>query len=209
MKDKNRLLSGSRTGLAAAVVFALCAVIAAQGPVTGAIFTTNADGTFVNGNVYDDAQDPYINGGPRANAKSCTAPGLPNGDYYFQVTDPSGSTLLSSDDIENRRVTVSGGLISAYGGNHSTGSGRCGDVTVRLFPFSATPNEGGEYKVWMTPVASYSAGSGAFGFLPQSSKTDNFKVTPAAQDTDGDGIPDVDDKCPTLYDPTNVCYTPR
>jgi hypothetical protein len=195
--------------LPAAFVFGLCAVIAAQGPVTGAVFTTNADGTFVNGNVYDDAHQPYVNGGPRANATSCAAPGLANGDYYFQVTDPSGSVLLSSDSIDNRRVTVSGGLISAYGGTHAVGVGRCGDVTVQLFPFSATPNEGGEYKMWMTPVASYQAGGGVFGFVHRSSKTDNFKVTAVQQDSDGDGIPDVDDNCPLFYDPTNVCYTVR
>jgi hypothetical protein len=195
--------------LPAALVFGLCAAMAAQGPVSGAIFTTNADGTFVNGNVYDDRNQPFLNGGPRANAASCTAAGLPDGDYYFQVTDPSGSTLLSNDDIDQRRVTVSGGLITSYAGSHATGIGRCSDITVQLFPFEATPNEGGEYKVWMTPVASFSSGQGVFGFLQKQSKTDNFKVTPPVEggDSDGDGIPDVDDNCPDVYDPSNGCYT--
>lgn len=190
-------------------VLGLCAAMAAQGSISGAIFSTNAEGTFVNANVYDDRNEPYLNGGPRANAKSCTAAGLPNGDYYFQVTDPSGATLLSTDGIDDRRFTVSGGVITAYAGTHSTGVGRCGDITVQLFPFDATPNEGGEYKAWVTPVANYAPASGAYGFVHKYSKTDNFKVTAPAgsPDSDGDGIPDVDDACPYYYDPTNTCYT--
>lgn len=189
-----------------AVVFGVCAAIGAQG-ISGAVFTTNAGGTFVNGNVYDDSTQPYINGGPRPNS-DCSAAGLPNGDYYFQVTDPSGGELLSTDAIEQRRFTVTGGIITTYGGTHAQGTGRCADVTIQLAPFSATPNEGGEYKVWVTPVDRYVAGSGVHGFVQRYSKTDNFKVAPAT-DSDGDGIPDVDDKCPDKYDPTNGCYSLR
>lgn len=188
---------------------AVSAVVASELAGAGAVFTTNQNGTFVNGNVYDDPNEPYLNGGPRANAKSCTAAGLPDGDYYFQVTDPSGSELLSTDDLDmHRRVSVFGGMITSYSGGHGTGLGRCGDVTVQLFPFLATSNPGDEYKVWMTAVGDYDpAGNGAFGFLPQFSKTDNFKVEVAAViDTDGDGIPDVDDNCPDEYDPSNTCY---
>ncbi|MDB4961148.1 MAG: hypothetical protein JWP01_1147 [Myxococcales bacterium] len=29
-----------------------------------------------------------------------------------------------------------------------------GAITVQLFPYLDTPNNGGEYKVWMTPVGS-------------------------------------------------------
>ena len=196
-----------RAAVLPALLVALGGGLLAQG-VGGAVFTTDVNGTFVNANVYDDATEPYINGGPRANAV-CTAAGLPSGDYYFQVTDPSGNTLLSQDDLENRRVTVASGHIVMTSGTHATGVGRCGDLTVQLFHFLETPNEGGEYKVWMTPVSAYRAGQGAYGFLPKSSKTDNFKVTPAAPttDTDGDGIPDDQDNCPDRYDPTNVCST--
>lgn len=192
----------------AIAVIGLGVVMTAQG-FTGAIFSTNRDGSFVNGNVYDDKDDPYLNGGPRANA-NCSASGLPDGDYFFQVTDPSGSVLLSSDAVDpNRRVTVSAGHIVAASGTHAQGGGRCGDVTVQLAPYATTPNEGGEYKVWLTPVEKYDAGGGgAFGFLPKFSKTDNFKVA-AMTDTDGDGIPDADDNCPTVHDPSNGCYSTR
>ncbi len=189
------------------LVFGVCAAIAAQG-LTGAIFTTNSTGTFVNANVYDDPSGPYLNGGPRPNSGSCTSAGLPNGDYYFQVTDPSGSQLLSSDDITNRRFTVLNGVVAAYAGTHTQGTGRCADVTIQLAPFGTTSNPGGEHKVWVTPVDRYLAGSGSFGFLPRSSKTDNFKVA-SLVDSDGDGIPDADDNCPFFYDPTNLCYTVR
>lgn len=125
------------------------------------------------------------------------------------MTDPSGGELLSSDNLENRRFTVSGGIITSYAGTHVTGTGRCADVTIQLAPYDATSNAGGEYKVWVTPVASYAAGTGSFGFVNRFSKTDNFKVASVTTDSDGDGIPDVDDNCPFFYDPTNVCYTVR
>jgi hypothetical protein len=39
-----------------------------------------------------------------------------------------------------------------------------------------TPNNGGEYKVWLTPVDKYAPGEGTHGFLGHWSKTDNYKV---------------------------------
>jgi hypothetical protein len=176
--------------------------------------------TFVNANVYDSedgysADDVYLNGGPRPNAP-CTAAGLPDGDYYFQVTDPSGSVLLSKidnvtvDPIENRRVTVTLGLITDNLGLHSIGMGKCGNITVQLFPYLRTPNPGGEYKVWMTPYRDYACYPnvtnpctiGFHGFMPSKSKTDNFKVV----DYDGDETPDSEDACPD--DPSNTCGGP-
>lgn len=154
-------------------------------PFTGAIFTTTKDGSKVNGNIYGDCRDVYLNGGPKGGG-----PALPPGDYYFQVTSPSGgppSTLLSSDDISNRMVTVgSTGEFSAYSGSHATGTDSSdGSLTVQLWPFDATPNPGGEYKVWLTPVVKYPASGGVFGFDHRWSKTDNFKCKPQAQQDAG------------------------
>ncbi|WP_201738465.1 hypothetical protein [Thermus thermamylovorans] len=154
---------------------------AGSAPLTGAIYTTLGDGSLVNGNVYDAKEDVYLNGGPPPNAP-CTAAGLPDGEYYFQVTDPSGATLLTTDPIDHRRVRVQGGVFveytgATYGGTRLTGSGRCpGAISVQLYPYADTPNPGGEYKVWVTPVADYAPGQGVHGFLPARSKTDNFKV---------------------------------
>ena len=107
-KRVKTLVSG---GLAALMLcFTAGAAIAA--PVTGAIFTTLIDGTAVNHNIYDLKEDVYLNGGPQPNAP-CHAAGIPDGDYYFQVTDPSGKVLLSkmedgttNEPIGNRKVKV-------------------------------------------------------------------------------------------------------
>jgi hypothetical protein len=201
--------------LAATVIALLTAVLntaAMAQPLSGAIFTTDANSTFVNANVYDSTKHVYLNGGPRPNAP-CTAAGLPDGDYYFQVTDPSGSMLLSEDHISYREVYVKDGLIVAHYGNyHYTGIGKCSDlvnkevnITVQLYPFKHTPNPGGEYKVWMTKVTDYvghyDITKGSFGFIPSKSKTDNFKVAPPVDiDSDGDGIPDSEDPCPDGFE---------
>ena len=107
--------------------------------ISGAIFTTNEDGSFVNGNVYDDGEDVYLNGGPRAN-QNCIAAGLPNGKYYFQVTDPSGKERLSDFGHNNGVITVGAGVITGYSGTHGQGVGHCADVTVQLAPFGPTTN---------------------------------------------------------------------
>ena len=166
------------TAIALALIFPLIAVhaMAASAPLTGAIFTTDENSNFVNGNIYEDMADVYLNGGPRPNAP-CTAAGLPDGDYYFQVTDPPGKVLLSTDLVMDRQVHAAGGVIKSVVAGHQTGFGKCpSSLSVSLFPYNPTPNEGGEYKVWMTPVGSYSPGHGSFGFVTSSSKTDNFKV---------------------------------
>jgi hypothetical protein len=132
----------------------------------------------VNNNIYSSKDQVYLNGGPSSNG-NCGPAGLPAGDYYFQVTDPSGQTLLSTDAITNRKITVGADGVFVSADNHPTHAGNCNGVTVKLMPFADTPNNGGEYKVWLTPVADYSEGDGTFGFSNQDSKTDNFKVIPS------------------------------
>lgn len=160
----------------------------------GAIFTTTKDGSKVDANIYEDCRDVYLNGGPKKGG-----PALPEGDYYFMVTSPSGgppSTLLSSDSVARRKVHVdSSGEFSAYlGGTHDTGTDTSdGSVTVQLWPFAKTPNPGNEYKAWLTPVDKYSPGDGTFGFIHRWSKTDNFKCKPPVQ---GDAGPPPDTGTP-------------
>src|SRR5688572_28847532 len=77
------------------------------GPFHGAIYTSLKDGGTVNQNLYAAKADVYLNGGPQNE----NANGLPDGTYYFQVTDPSGATLLSEDDAVCRQVVVTGGVI--------------------------------------------------------------------------------------------------
>ena len=75
----------------------------------------------------------------------------------------------------------------ARSGEHLTGidqdHGAEGAITVQLMPYLDTPNPGGVYKVWATPVAQLlgdpnkvDSGGRFHGFVPSYSKTDNFKV---------------------------------
>jgi hypothetical protein len=145
--------------------------------ISGAIYTSLPGGVSVNANIYDNKSDVYLNGGPPPNAP-CTSGGLTPGEYYFQVTDPSGQTLLSTDGIEDRKFLSAGGVITQNLGTHATSGGKCpGAISIQLLPFLDTPNNGGEYKVWVTPVSAYDPNlSGTFGFVAGNVKTDNFKV---------------------------------
>src|SRR6266481_6900934 len=104
----------------------LLAVTLATGSVfaapSGAIYTTNKDATIVNANVqYAFATDVYLSGGPQ----NLNNPGLTDGTYYFQVTDPSGNVLLSTDNAVCRQLLVAGGRVVGSTGpacKHSNGT---------------------------------------------------------------------------------------
>ena len=184
--------------LASALLLAGVSSLTAQ--LTGAIFTTNSTGVTVNANQYASPCSVYLDGGPGLHAPTGAA-GLPDGEYYFQVTDSSGKQLLSTDIVSNRSFQVQNGVIVAYTGSggpvHVTGPDQVnlglGGITIRLAnlscpaDFLASPNN--VYKVWITPVSSFvgvatqvdnSCGNGCFhGFVPSASKTDNFKVNTA------------------------------
>jgi hypothetical protein len=202
---------GTLVTLFAAMILLMLAGTAIAGPLPGAIFTTLEDGSRVNANIYQYKEDVYLDGGPGVQAPSKAA-ALPEGWYYFQVTDPSGKVLLSTDPVECRQFYVSadGVITEVYTGatmeifskvrgkmvssvidcTHKTGIDQDhadkGAITVQLFPYNDTPNKGGVYKVWVTPVDKfagdpklvdngYSPGN-YHGFIPSWSKTDNFKV---------------------------------
>jgi len=168
---------------------AFAAVVSAN-PPSGAIFTTVADGSEVNFNIYPNKEAVYLDGGPGPGAPQHAA-GLDDGTYVFQVTDPSGKKLLSTDAARCRQFVVTDGIITsvvATGCEHVTGVDvDHGATTVQLMPYLDTPNPGGVYKVWATLVENYrcslalvdcgfKAGSNVHGFSPSDSKTDNFKV---------------------------------
>lgn len=161
--------------------------------VAGAIYTTLSDGSEVNFNIYASKFDVYLNGGPGRGAGT-NAPGLvPDGVYVFMVTSPDGD-LLSTDNAECRKVQVTGGLVVGAAGScpHVNGSLQAGGATaVQLMPYNDTPNPGGEYKAWLTPVGKYvcpldlvSCAEGKHGFINSESKTDNFKVNSVADEID-------------------------
>ncbi|UCE36157.1 MAG: hypothetical protein JSW00_11460 [Thermoplasmata archaeon] len=187
---------------------------ASLSPVSGAIFTTLEDGSRVNANIYEDKRDVYLDGGPGPNAPPDAA-GLPDGNYYFQVTNPSGKKLLSIDCVGCREFRVEGGVIVEYvsmerGCTYTVGNGKnakeipchidgkengqhdVGEdldhnaLTIQLMPYKDTPNKGGVYKVWATPIEHFVGDPSKVdngykpgyyhGFIPRYSKTDNFKV---------------------------------
>src|SRR5437763_13265065 len=120
---------------AVAVFVAAIASVAIQASApSGAIFTTVANGSEVNYNIYAAKTDVYLDGGPGPGAPQ-TAAGLDDGTYVFQVTDPSGKTLLSSDKAINRQFTVANGIITGVvPPGHVTGVDiDHGAKTVQLF----------------------------------------------------------------------------
>lgn len=219
---------------------------AAHAP-SGAIFTTEADGDPVNANIYNNKHKVHLNGGPPLNAPPDAA-GLDDGDYYFQITDPSGAVLLSSDFLKCRRIRVANGVIigsvktdgslNNTSVNNNSNSTPCphhvhdDDTkaaaldarTVHLMPYDDTPNPGGVYKVWVTPVGDLLCADdpntittcevGRFhGFDPGHTKTDNFKVKGGPRgsisgvkwyDADADGVFDAAED-PVAGWPIKVC----
>jgi hypothetical protein len=150
----------------------------------GAIYTTTFDGQVVNENSYSSKEAVYLNGGPQ----NQNAAGLPDGTYYFQVTDPSGHTLLSTDSAECRQLLVFSGRVAAADGpscQHSTGipNSSNGSTPVKLAPFADTTSNGGVYKAWLIRQGSGTtvASDGMhINFNNNNAKTDNFKVNAVA-----------------------------
>ena len=152
----------------AATVLGLSFTFVVSANFSGAIFTSTGNGGAVDHNIYASKEDVYLNGGPQ-NPNSA---GIPNGLYFFKVTDPNGSTLLSTDPIQCRAVLVINNRV--YGTDHVLCSHPEGtldtannSLPVELFPFNDTPNAGGEYKLWLSPDPT---------FPNNNSKTDNFKI---------------------------------
>jgi hypothetical protein len=165
---------------------------------SGAIFTTVQDGSEVNFNIFPSKESVYLDGGPGPGAPQHAA-GLDDGTYVFQVTDPSGKALLSTDLARCRQFTVANGVISAVvvtGCEHNTGFDQDhGATTVQLMPYLDTPNNGGEYKAWVVELSDFLngcqefgvpngldvvdcgyEGGNAHGFVGGHHKTDNFKI---------------------------------
>ena len=193
------VLGRARFALGFAFLAALAIAPAAQAhEPSGAIFTTVSNGSEVNYNQYPSKNAVYLDGGPGPGAPQSAA-GLTDSVYVFQVTDPSGKTLLSTDPVKCRRFSVTNGIISAYSplagcpapsdGNHLLGTDvDHAAVTIQLMPYNDTPNPGGVYKVWVEFESDYlsfcgnennadcSARGTLHGFGPAHSKTDNFKT---------------------------------
>jgi hypothetical protein len=135
------------------------------GSFSGAIFTTNSLCNGTNVNIFATKTDVYVDGGPVQPG----AAGLPDGDYYIQVTEPNGTLLGTSVGSANPTPVhvVSGDFAVCY---------QLADVVylpsdLTTNGYNTTSNPGGEYKVWVSASSTFSGGE---------TKTDNFKVIPDA-----------------------------
>ena len=145
------------------------ATFGAGGGLTGAIFTTNSTCTGVNFNVqYNSRLEVYLNGGPQ---KRPGAAGLPDGDYYVQITSPMGTLLGTSvGTTDETPVHVTGGEFDDCYQLWAILRQASTDVSggpVAPDGYELTDNNGGEYKVWVSKSPD---------FVESVSKTDNFKV---------------------------------
>jgi hypothetical protein len=145
-------------------------------------------GSEINCNTYVSKPDVYVNGGPTGGN------GLADGAYFFAVLAPgcqnggfldgangnlsdttagtgesgcSDNGVGGGDPVANRTFSVSGGVISAYAGTHTTGTAKNGNEIISAFPYDDTPNPGGVYILAICPVGATT---------PASCKFDAFKV---------------------------------
>src|ERR1700693_903663 len=78
---------------------------AAITPPSGSIGTVASASPARPQGVFGRREDAFLAGGPLTSP--CFFPAyLPDGKYYFQVTDSTGRTLLSTDVVSERAVTV-------------------------------------------------------------------------------------------------------
>jgi len=154
-----RLFNLEWSGARIATIVLLAAVVVAVSSsaglaqVSGAIFTTDDECIGTDLNIYKFKEDVYLDGGPRKVGSA----GLPTGEYYVQVTSPSGILLGTSvgHPVDETPVEVDefGEFVTCYqlceiliipgavtkvrGKSNGNGNG-CG--------YADTPNPGGVYK---------------------------------------------------------------
>lgn len=115
-----------------------------------------------------------VDGIPGTDGSDATAGGLGNQNCYHSV---------GARNMSNGVLPVE--LCSAPGQGGCPSGPPPGILTPsNALSYYDTPNPGGEYKVWITPVGNYNNCSNpksniTFGFCDSDSKTDNFKVKPA------------------------------
>lgn len=151
-----------RGGMAVLAIAASAIVLPlpAFSQVSGAIYTTDVACSGTDLNIYSSKDAVYLNGGPR----HLGAAGLPDGEYYVQVTVPDGTLLGTSlGMLDETPVSVASGMFTACP-KLSDILKKASDGTAG---YDTTTNGGGEYKVWVSQVST---------FNNSDTKTDNFKV---------------------------------
>ena len=160
---------------------------AAITPASGSIGTVASGSPALPQGVFGRKEDVFLAGGPLTSP--CFFPAyLPDGKYIFQVTDSTGSSLLSTDVVSERAVTVKGGVIASYDGKTHAVDGKtaCGSLAVALMPYADAGPQKAAYVAWLTSAADFDGsttavdnvcGSGCFhGFHADLSRTFGFRV---------------------------------
>jgi len=152
--------------------------------IAGSVSVALHDGQSPEMGIFDEKCDVYLVAGGQD-----SSPLLPDGDYFFQVTNDSDEALLSSDDVRFRQFRVADGAIEGVSGegDHAVGiDSLSGAATVQLCPFAKTTDSSGIYEVWVTRVEDFqgdvkavgSPAPDAHGFLAARSARALFGVSP-------------------------------
>jgi len=160
-------------------------VVLPYAAIVGSVSVALEDGQQAAAVIFEDTCDAYLVVGQEEGP-----PRLPDGDYFFQVTDISGEALLSSDEVRFRQFRVADGAIEGVSGQGSHALGidsLSGGATVQLCPFADSPDSSGMYQVWVTRVDDFegdveavdSAVGDSHGFLAARSARALFAVSPA------------------------------
>lgn len=153
--------------------------------IVGSVSVALQDGQPAATVIFEDKCDVYLVAGQEEGA-----PRLPDGDYFFQVTDVSGEALLSSDEVKVRQFRVADGVIEGVSGDGSHAvwvNSLSGDATIQLCPFADSPDSSGMCQVWVTAVEDFegdveavdSLAGDSHGFLAARSAKALFAVSPA------------------------------
>lgn len=122
--------------------------------IQGSVSATDSTCATVNGNLFTSKDAVYVK--PVQSVGQGTP--LQDGAYYVRVTSPDGTVLGASAGTSN----IAGGKINGQ---------TCLSLVSLVGAYQDTNNAGGEYKVWLSTMSTYT---------DSTSKTDNFKVRPAA-----------------------------
>jgi hypothetical protein len=152
--------------------------------IAGSVSVTLHDGQTAAAVMFEDKCDAYL-----VARGQDSPPRLPDGDYFFQVTNASDKALLSSDEVRFRQFRVVDSAIEGVSGqgSHAVGiDSLSGAATVQLCPFVDSPDSSGMYEVWVTPVEDFqgdveavdSSAADCHGFLAARSARALFAVSP-------------------------------
>lgn len=153
--------------------------------IAGSVSVALHDGQPAAAVIFEDRCDAYL-----VARGQDSPPRLPDGDYFFQVTDVSGEALLSSDEVRFRQFRVADGAIEGVSGqgSHAVGIDSLrGAANVQLCPFADSPDSSGMYEVWVTGAEDFqgdveavdSSAGDSHGFLTARSARALFGVSPA------------------------------